>query len=63
MQATRKARLEAVIQEELALRISRELKDPRVPLLTVTSVQVSPDAGQATIFVAILGNGLRREDS
>lgn len=55
MQPTRRARLEAVIQEELALVVSRELKDPRIPSVTFTSVQVTQDGSQATVFVSILG--------
>jgi ribosome-binding factor A len=55
MQATRRARLEAVIQEELATVVPRELKDPRIPPITFTSVQVSNDGSQATLFISILG--------
>ena len=55
MQPTRKARLQAVIQEELSVIVAREIKDPRVPPVTFTAVEVTPDARQATIFVAIFG--------
>ncbi|OFZ18018.1 MAG: ribosome-binding factor A [Bdellovibrionales bacterium GWB1_55_8] len=55
MQETRRARLEAVIQEELSYVVPREIKDPRVPTVTFTSVQVTPDGSSATVFVSILG--------
>jgi ribosome-binding factor A len=55
MQETRRRRLESVIQDELATVIAREVKDPRVPTITLTSVQVTPDGGQATVSIAILG--------
>lgn len=55
MQATRRMRLQAVIQEELSQVVPREVKDPRVPPVTFTAVEVSHDGSQATIFVAILG--------
>ena len=55
MQEIRRQRLQAVIQEELATVVSREVKDPRVPPVTFTEVQVTPDGEQATVFVAILG--------
>jgi ribosome-binding factor A len=55
MQETRRLRLQAVIQEELSMIVPREIKDPRVPPVTFTAVEVTPDAGQATVFVAILG--------
>ena len=55
MQETRRARLQSVIQEELAHVVPREIKDPRVPAVTFTAVEVTQDGSQATIFVAILG--------
>jgi ribosome-binding factor A len=55
MQATRRMRLQAVIQEELSQVVPREVKDPRVPSVTFTAVEVTDDGGQATVFVAILG--------
>jgi ribosome-binding factor A len=55
MQQTRRMRLQAVIQEELSSVVPREVKDPRVPSVTFTAVEVTPDGGQATIFVSILG--------
>lgn len=55
MQELRRARLQAVIQEELSRVVPREVKDPRVPSVTFTAVEVTPDGSQATVFVAILG--------
>ncbi len=55
MQATRRKRMESVIQEELSYLISRQVKDPRIPAITLTAVEITPDARQATIFFAILG--------
>ncbi len=48
-------RLQAVIQEELAQVVPKEVKDPRIPPITFTAVEVTHDGSQATIFVAILG--------
>jgi ribosome-binding factor A len=56
MQATRRARLQAVIQEELSVVVPREVKDPRVPPLTITQVEVTSDGSQATVFVSVLGS-------
>jgi ribosome-binding factor A len=55
MQETRRQRLQAVILEELSMVVPREVKDPRVPSLTFTSVEVTPDGGQATVYVSMLG--------
>lgn len=45
----------AVVAEGLG-----ELKDPRIGLVTVTGVVVSPDLGEARIFVSVFGNEKKR---
>jgi len=55
MQETRRQRLQAVILEELSMVVPREVKDPRVPSVTFTSVEVTPDGSQATVNVSMLG--------
>ena len=55
MQETRRARLQSVIQQELSMVVPREVKDPRIPHITFTAVEVTEDGSQATIYVAILG--------
>jgi ribosome-binding factor A len=37
-----------------------ELKDPRIGLVTVTSVSVSTDLREATVYVSVLGNEKKR---
>lgn len=54
MQETRRLRLQAVILEEMSV-VVRELKDPRIPIITFTSCEVTKDGSQATVFVSILG--------
>ena len=54
MQETRKARLASVIRQELSVAV-RSIKDPRVPLVTFTQVEVADDGSQATIYVMVLG--------
>ena len=56
MQPIRRARLEAVILEELSKVVPRELKDPRIASITFTSCQVTPDGSQATVLVTLLGS-------
>jgi ribosome-binding factor A len=55
--ATRRARLAAVVQEELSVKI-RGLKDPRVPSVTITRVDVTKEGDQATVFFTLLGAAL-----
>ena len=45
----------AVVAEGLG-----ELKDPRIGIVTVTGVVVSPDLGEARIFVSVFGNEKKR---
>ncbi len=54
MQENRKARLASVIQKELSIAV-RSIKDPRVPTVTFTQVDVADDGSQATIAVMVLG--------
>jgi ribosome-binding factor A len=39
------------------------LKDPRIGLVTVTAVQVTPDLREATVFVSVLGGARRRQET
>ncbi|MFT5519853.1 MAG: ribosome-binding factor A [Enterobacterales bacterium] len=43
------------IQRELAMLMQRELKDPRVGMVTVSAVDVSRDLAYATVYVTFLG--------
>ena len=40
-----------------------ELKDPRIGFVTVTGVATSQDLRQATVYVSVLGNERKREES
>jgi ribosome-binding factor A len=40
-----------------------ELKDPRIGLVTVTAVKVSPDLREGVVFVSVLGNERKRRDT
>ncbi len=50
----RPQKLGDLIQRELADLIARELRDPRVGMLTITSVDVSPDLSHAKVFFTLL---------
>lgn len=56
MQETRRARIESVIKEELSVLVPREVKDPRVPMITLTNVVLTPDGSQATVYISIFGS-------
>jgi ribosome-binding factor A len=42
------------IQRDLAELIARELKDPRVGMVTINAVQVTPDYAHATVHYSLL---------
>jgi ribosome-binding factor A len=50
----RPQKLGDLIQRELSDLISREMRDPRVGMLTITSVDVSPDLSHAKVFFTLL---------
>jgi len=49
-------RVVAVLEKEVSLIISQELKDPRLGLVTITRVMVKPDLKNAVIFFTTLGD-------
>ena len=50
----RPQRLGDLIQREVSELLRLELRDPRVGMLTVTSVDVSPDLSHAKVFFTLL---------
>lgn len=50
----RPQKLGDLIQRELSDLLARELRDPRVGMLTITSVDVSPDMSHAKVFFTLL---------
>jgi ribosome-binding factor A len=52
---SRTQRIGDQMQRELALLIQREVKDPRLGLVTITAVDVSRDLSHAKIFITIMG--------
>ena len=42
------------IQRDLAELVARELKDPRVGLITINAVEVTPDYAHAKVFFSLL---------
>ncbi len=57
----RPLRLGEAIREEVSQLVSFELKDPRIGLVTVTRVEVSPDLGHARVHVGMHGSEAERK--
>jgi ribosome-binding factor A len=51
----RPQKLGDLIQRELSELLQRELRDPRVGMITITGVDVSPDFSHAKVFFTALG--------
>jgi len=63
MQGTRFERLAHQLQQEIAMIIHRELKDPRVGFVTITNVELSKDFSHAKVSFSCLGDAQARRRS
>jgi len=52
----RSRRIAEQVQRELSDIIRLELKDPRVGMITLTGVEVTPDNAQARVYFTLLGD-------
>jgi ribosome-binding factor A len=57
----RTQRLADQIQRDLSVLIREEIKDPRIRMVTISGVKVSPDMGYADVYVTVLGATLEEE--
>ncbi|HMA38055.1 MAG TPA: 30S ribosome-binding factor RbfA [Chloroflexia bacterium] len=55
MPSRRQQQVADLIQREISVLVQRELKDPRLGFVTITSVEVSPDLRYARIFYSVMG--------
>lgn len=51
------------LREELTDIIRREVKDPRIGFMSLTTVEMSPDLRSARVFVSVLGTDEERADT
>jgi ribosome-binding factor A len=58
---SRTQRIAELLQRELAIIIQREVKDPRLDMVTVSAVEVTSDLSYAKIFVTILCDDVNLE--
>ena len=59
----RSRRIADQIQRELSEILRLELKDPRVGMITIVDVEVSPDQSHAKVFFTLLGGEARAADA
>jgi ribosome-binding factor A len=64
MQTTRRTqRLALQIQQEIGMMLYRGVKDPRIGMVTITGVDLSPDLHHARVYFSTLGNEKRKQES
>lgn len=63
MSNIRTNRVAEQIKKELGDILTQKIKDPRIGFVTVTDVEVTGDLQQATIFISVLGNEDKKEDT
>jgi ribosome-binding factor A len=56
----RTRRVDHLLREEISTIIRRDLGDPRLGFVTITSVDVAPDLRHATVWASILGSQKER---
>jgi len=56
-------RVAEALQALVADLLLREIKDPRIGLVTVTGVQITPDLRHARVFFSTLGDDAQRAQS
>ena len=57
-------RINGEVQRELSLIIQKEIKDPRIHMMTsVTGAEVAPDLKTCKVYISVLGNDREKEDT
>jgi len=59
----RTQRLDELLREEISAIVARDVHDPRVGFVTVTSVDVTPDLRHATVWVSVIGQPDERSET
>lgn len=57
----RTRRIDHLLQEEISAVIQREVHDPRVGFVTITSVETTPDLRHATVYASVIGDEPQRK--
>lgn len=60
---SRMVRVAELIQQEVAILIQREIRNPNLSLITVSAVEVSKDLRHAKVFVSVFGSEFDIEQS
>jgi ribosome-binding factor A len=59
----RTRRVDHLLREEISAIVQREVHDPRVGFVTITSVETTPDLRHATVYASVIGDAAQRKAS
>src|SRR4051794_3054765 len=59
----RTSRVDELLREEITRILARDVEDPDIGFVTVTSVDVTPDLRQASVWVSVIGDEATRKRS
>jgi len=57
----RTRRIDHLLQEEISAIVQREVHDPRVGFVTITSVETTPDLRHAMVYASVIGDEAQRK--
>jgi ribosome-binding factor A len=57
----RTERVDELLRQEIGSIVSREVADPRIGFVTITSVETTPDLRHAKVWVSVIGQPAERE--
>ena len=63
MQGKRTERVASLLQMELSNLILERIKDPRLGFVTVTHVKITPDLKSAVVFLSVMGEKKKKEET
>jgi len=63
MAELRANRVAEQMKKELSDILTRKIKDPRVGFVTVTDVEVTGDLQQAKVYISVLGDEKKKQDT
>ena len=63
MQGKRTERVSSLLQMELSNLILERVKDPRLGFVTVTHVKITADLKSAVVFLSVLGDKKKKEET